>query len=92
MIKTKNSDLRAKAARRALVARFRKLGLKFTSLDPVIRKTMERAAVSSGSVTQQVDSFVQVAEITEHYDVPEPVKREMVVRAYASYGESLSES
>src|SRR5688572_26626393 len=81
MLSSDKGDLRAKAARRALTARFRKLGLEYASLDPVIRTTMEQAAISSGSVAEQIDGFVRVAEVTERFDIAENLKREMVVKA-----------
>src|SRR5688500_5538242 len=79
-----------KAIREALTAEFGKQGLDFESFDPTVRRTMVIAALASGSVQEQIDAFARVAaKIAEQDDLPQELKRELVVRAYAELGERL---
>jgi hypothetical protein len=79
-----------KAIRQALTAEFAKRGLDFASFDAIIQRTMLTAAVASGSVQEQVESFARVAaKISERHDLPDDLRRELVVKAYAEFGERL---
>ena len=78
------------AIREALTAEFGKQGLDFASFDPTIQRTMVMAALASGSVQKQVEVFTRVtAKIAEQDDLSHELKRELVVRAYADFGERL---
>jgi hypothetical protein len=78
------------AIREALTAEFGKQGLDFPSFDPTIQRTMVTAALASGSVQKQVEGFTRVAaKIAEQDDLSQELKRELVVRAYADFGERL---
>jgi hypothetical protein len=79
-----------KAIREALTAEFGKRGLDFASFDPTIQRTMEMAALASGSVQEQIEGFARIAaKIAEQDDLPHELKRELVIKAYAAYGERL---
>jgi hypothetical protein len=80
-----------KAVQQALTAEFGKRGLDFASFDPTIQRTMVMAALTSGSVQEQIDGFARVAaKIAQQDDLPQELKRQLVVRAYAELGERLS--
>ena len=73
------------AIREALTAEFGKQGLDFASFDPTIQRTMVMAALASGSA-----GFTRVtAKIAGQDDLSHELKRELVVRAYAEFGERL---
>jgi hypothetical protein len=79
-----------KLIRKALIVEFAKRGLDFASFDPIIQRTMVMAALASGSVQQQIDGFARVAaKIAAQDDLPHELKRDLVVKAYAAYGERL---
>ena len=77
------------AAREALIAQFEKLGLQFTNLHPTIRAIMERAAISTGDATQQVESFVRLVAMADQYNLTEEQKEYALVKAYEQHGERL---
>ncbi|HKG82080.1 MAG TPA: hypothetical protein VKB16_02835, partial [Beijerinckiaceae bacterium] len=57
-------------------------------LDPSIRSTMVAAAFSTG-VEEQVEAFTRLARVAEQFDLPDDLRRELAVKAYRSYAESL---
>jgi len=78
-----------KHVREALTAAFKKRGVDLAGLDTIIQTTMVAAALSTG-VEEQVERLARVARIAEQFDLSASLKREMVVKAYASYAESLA--
>jgi hypothetical protein len=72
-----------KHVREALTAAFKKRGVDLGELDPILQSTMVAAALSTGA-EEQVERFARVAKIAEQFDIPDDLKREMVVKAYAS--------
>ena len=80
------------AVRQALAVEFTQVGLDFASFDPTIQRTMVIAALASGSVQEQIDAFARVAaKIAEQDELPHELKRQLVVRAFADYGERLEQ-
>ena len=78
-----------KHVREALTAAFKRRGVDLAELDPSIRSTMVAAAFSTG-VEEQVEAFIRLARVAEQFDLPDDLRRELAVKAYRSYGESLS--
>ena len=72
-----------KHVREALTAAFGKRGVDLRDLDPIIQSTMVAEALSTGA-EEQVERFARVANIAEQFDIPDDLKREMVIKAYAS--------
>jgi hypothetical protein len=72
-----------KHVREDLTAAFSKRGVDLRDLDPIIQSTMVAEALSTGA-EEQVERFARVAQIAEQFDIPDDLKREMVIKAYAS--------
>ena len=77
-----------KHIREALIAAFKRRGVDLAELDPSIRSTMVAAAFSTG-VEEQVAAFARFARVAEQFDLPDDLRRELAVKAYRSYAESL---
>jgi len=77
-----------KHIREALTAAFKRRGVDLAELDPSIRSIMVAAAFSTG-VEEQVEAFTRLARVAEQFDLPDDLRREVAVKAYRSYAESL---
>src|SRR5688500_16775621 len=77
--------------REALTAEFQKLGLDYASFDPIIRSTMELAAISTGGVRQQVESFIRVARMVDEYDLSDGEKSYALVKAYERHRQTMGQ-
>ena len=77
-----------KHIREALTAAFKRRGVDLAQFDASIRSIMVAAAFSTG-VEEQVEAFIRLARVAEQFDLPDDLRREMAVKAYRSYGESL---
>jgi hypothetical protein len=77
--------------REGLTAEFQKLGLDYTSFDPIIRNTMELAAISTGGVRQQVESFLRLARMVDQYDLSDAEKKYALVKAYERHRETMGQ-
>ena len=78
-----------KHIREALTAAFKRRGVDLAQFDASIRSIMVAAAFSTG-VEEQVEAFIRLARVAEQFDLPDDLRRELAVKAYRSYGESLS--
>jgi len=77
-----------KHIREALTVAFKRRGVDLAELDPSIRSTMVTAAFSTG-VEEQVEAFTRLARVAEQFDLPDDLRRQVAVKAYSSYAESL---
>ena len=77
-----------KHIREALTAAFKRRGVDLAEFDASIRSIMVAAAFSTG-VEEQVEAFIRLARVAEQFDLPDDLRRELAVKAYRSYGESL---
>ena len=77
--------------REALTAEFQKLGLDYASFDPIIRSTMELAAISTGGVRQQVESFLRLARMVDEYDLSDAEKSYALVKAYERHRQTMGQ-
>src|SRR3954470_23156982 len=77
-----------KHIREALTVAFKRRGVDLAELDPSIRSTMVAAAFSTG-VEEQVEAFTRLARVAEQFDLPDDLRRQVAVKAYSSYAESL---
>ena len=77
-----------KHVREALTAAFKRRGVDLAELDPSIRSTMVAAAFSTG-VEEQVEAFTRLARVAQQFDLPDDLRRQVAVKAYSSYAESL---
>ena len=77
-----------KHIREALTAALKRRGVDLAELDPSIRSTMVAAAFSTG-VEEQVEAFTRLARLAEQFDLPDDFRRELAIKAYRSYAESL---
>ncbi len=84
-----NHSLREKETREALTTEFRKLGLDYASFDPIIRTTMEREAIATGNVMEQVEKFRRVARMADQYELSDAEKSYALVKAYERHSETL---
>ena len=77
-----------KHIREALTAAFKRRGVDLAEFDASIRSIMVAAAFSTG-VEEQVEAFIRLARVAEQFDLPDDLRRELAVKAYRSYAESL---
>jgi transcriptional regulator NrdR family protein len=77
-----------KHIREALTAACKRRGVDLAEFDASIRSIMVAAAFSTG-VEEQVEAFIRLARVAEQFDLPDDLRRELAVKAYRSYGESL---
>src|SRR5829696_9818900 len=77
-----------KHIREALIAAFKRRGVDLAELDPSIRSIMVAAAFSIG-VEEQVQAFTRLARVAGQFDLPDDLRRQVTVKAYRSYAESL---
>src|SRR4051794_4013969 len=77
-----------KHVREALTGAFKRRGVDLAELDPSIQSIMVAAAFSTG-VEEQVEAFTRLARVVEQFDLQDDLRRELAVKAYRSYAESL---
>ena len=77
-----------KHIREALTAAFKRRGVDLAEFNANIRSIMVAAAFSTGA-EEQVEAFIRLARVAEQFDLPDDLRRELAVKAYRSYGESL---
>ena len=77
-----------KHIREALAAAFKRRGVDLAELNPSIRSIMVAASFSTG-VEEQVEAFNRLARVADQFDLPDDLRRQVAVKAYRSYAESL---